>query len=78
MKRSVLALFLIVSIVTGVFSCSDDPDSTEPAEQRIRTALYTDRGTDDDCVRATEKMLEWMGLAVVRVTASYINVTELD
>lgn len=73
-------LTFLIAALTIVASCGDDPKSTGtgPIERDINVALYTDRGTDGDCVRATEKMFQWMDCTVIKVTASYINGVGLD
>ncbi|GAG86835.1 unnamed protein product, partial [marine sediment metagenome] len=36
-------------------------------------ALYADQGADEDCIKATMNMFQWMGYSVKYVTAENIN-----
>jgi len=41
-------------------------------------ALYADQGADEDCIKATMNMFQWMGYSVKYVTAENINTQGLD
>jgi glutamine amidotransferase-like uncharacterized protein len=51
--------------------------SAAPLFLTTTVGLYTDRGTADACVTAAEKMFQWMGHAVERITADTINDDDL-
>ena len=68
-----LFVFLSLSLITHCQS-PQVPDRNKSAT----VALYSDKGTDDGCVQATEKMFEWMGHTVSLVNADWINNKGLD
>lgn len=62
-----LFTFLLFSLITNCVS-----------EKRGDIALYSDQGTNRDCIRATQEMFEWFGYTVELIKADYINKVGLD
>jgi len=44
-----------------------------PQDTSAIVALYSDQGADEDCIKATQNMFEWMGYTVQLVKAGHIN-----
>lgn len=65
-----VGLSLVGLLLSG--SCSSD------APDLPSIALYSGRGTDEECLRATQNMLEWTGYRVTRIEAPAINSGALD
>jgi len=65
-----LSVFLSILLVANC-------QSHKPDKSGI-VALYSDQGTDEDCVQATQNMFKWMGYTVELVKANYINNKGLD
>jgi len=64
-----------------VASCGDVPSCREEAQlpsNSTRVALYAGDGTSDISVRAADKMFQWMGYSVTRLTANDIIDDGLD
>ncbi|UCF04832.1 MAG: hypothetical protein JSV33_13040 [bacterium] len=57
-------------------SCGDKKP-TAPRDE-INVALYSGRGADADCKTAAQKMFEWMGYKVQRISPNQINTGSLD
>lgn len=68
-----LSAFLSLSLVTHCQS-PQVPDKNKSAT----VALYSDKGTVDECVQATKNMFQWMGHTVLLVNADWINNKGLD
>jgi len=65
-----VGLLLAGFLLTG--NCSSD------APDLPVIALYSDRGADEECLSATQNMIEWTGYRVTRVGAHAINDGVLD
>ena len=65
-------LFIVLPLLL-VTSCQN-----HKADKSATIALYSDRGADEDCIRATTNMLKWMGYTVELVKANCINNEGLD
>ncbi len=59
-----LTVFLLLLFLTHCQS---------PQDKSANVALYSDRGADEDCIKATQNMFEWMGYTVQLVKAGHIN-----
>jgi glutamine amidotransferase-like uncharacterized protein len=70
-KRGVAIGLLLAGLLLSMSCSSNAPDLPS-------IALYADRGVDEECLRATQNMLEWMGYRVPRVEAPMINDGALD
>ena len=60
-----------VGLLPAVFFLSGSCSSDAPELPII--ALYSDRGVNEECLRATQNMFEWMGYPVEQVEAAAIN-----
>lgn len=47
--------------------------SPQVPDKSADVAIYSDEGTDEDCVQATKNMFQWMGYTVTLVNANYIR-----
>ena len=68
MRKTLTYLFIIFSFLF-INHCTQQKASEKEAD----IALYSDKGTDEDCIKATQSMFEWMGYTVVQVDAYLIN-----
>ena len=74
-KYFVGLLFIFLSLL--LFSnCSKLPETK--GESGATIALYADQGADEDCLKASLNMFQWMGYSVKYVTAYSINTQGLD
>ena len=62
-----------LSILLSLLLVTHCQKSSRVTERSAEVALYSDQGTDDNCVQATKNMFEWMGYTVSLVEADYIN-----
>jgi glutamine amidotransferase-like uncharacterized protein len=67
---------LAYSFLLFLFISCHQTHQLEPESADI--ALYNDKGTDEECVKATKNMFEWMDYTVSLVEADYINKKRLD
>ncbi|MCD6166736.1 hypothetical protein J7K19_08535 [bacterium] len=64
-------IFLSLLLITNC-------QSPQAPDKSAEVALYSDKGADEDCIRATTNMFEWMGCTVLLIKAEYINNQSLD
>ena len=83
-RQKVLIVFVFSVIFVFIFLLSRtglklSPSNTQqPTEKHSSVALYTDKGTWNDSVRAAESMFQWMNHTVKRVDAAYFNNKKLN
>lgn len=65
-----LCVFLSLLLLTTLFNLRGNIPSSN---RNIIVALYSDSGTDEECVQATQKMLQWMNCTVALIDAEFIN-----
>jgi len=75
--RSMRWLIGWLSVLLSLLLVTHCQRSQVPEKSAV-VALYSDKGTDDNCVRATKNMFQWMGYTVSLVKADYINNKDLD
>ncbi len=73
---SIKRLVPVLILVSLSSSCGKEK-STAPREE-INVALYSGRGADADCKTAAQKMFEWMGYKVKRISPHQINTGSLN
>jgi biotin--protein ligase len=64
----------MVSLVLLICQCGNH----RIVDENATIALYSGRGADEECVRATKNMFGWMGHTVSLLDADYINEKRLD
>jgi len=67
--KKIGGLLLLMVWLSG----SSFQENASGSEKSADIALYTDQGTGDNCVQATENMFRWMGYTVDSVSASGIR-----
>jgi biotin--protein ligase len=67
-RKNLTYLFIIFSFLF-INHCTQQKVSEREAD----IALYADKGADEDCIKATQNMFQWMGYTVALVNAYFIN-----
>jgi glutamine amidotransferase-like uncharacterized protein len=70
----ILFAVLLLSVFITLYHYQHAPEE----ERIVDVLLYSDRGTSDRCVQATEKMFQWMNLTVKLVNTDEINTMNLS
>lgn len=71
--KSMRWLIRWLSVLLSLLLITHCQKSSRVTERSAEVALYSDQGTDDNCIKATTNMFEWMGYTVSLVEADYIN-----
>ncbi|RKY73778.1 hypothetical protein DRQ00_12205 [candidate division KSB1 bacterium] len=72
--RWLMSRFFIFLSLLLITNCQ----SPQAPDKSAEVALYSDKGADEDCIRATTNMFEWIGCTVLLIKAEYINNQSLD
>ena len=73
-----LLIFLLPLLIINCKGLKELDKSAEKIEKIPTIAIYSDKGTWEESVKAAEKMFQWMGYEVELIDANYINKKELD
>ena len=74
LKNHLFRFFCILFLFIHITNCDNSEDSSKSAD----VAIYSDNGTWDESVKASENMFKWMGYTVAKVDANDINTLETD
>jgi glutamine amidotransferase-like uncharacterized protein len=72
-----LMIFLLTLLIINCKGLKELDKSTEKIEKIPTIAIYSDKGTWEESVKAAEKMFQWMGYEVELIDANYINKKDL-
>lgn len=73
-----LLIFLLPLLITNCKGLKESNKSVAEIEKIPTIAIYSDKGTWEDSVKATKKMFQWMGYESKLINADSINKKELD
>lgn len=62
---------IVILLLLSAVGCDEKPAGVDETGTHT-VALYSDRGTDGDCVKASKYMFQWIGYEVTQVNAYYI------
>lgn len=73
-----LLIFLLPLLIINCKGLKESNKSVAEIEEIPTIAIYSDKGTWEDSVKATKKMFQWMGYESKLINADSINKKELD